>query len=77
MYNASYLMNSTDVQRIPMQINITHVPPVTNTIFGAMGNTKKLIRNNKWNKNKVEKMQYFNSLPYQQNQLMPSYKARG
>jgi len=85
MYNASYLMDSMDVQRIPTQMNITYVPPVTNTakvlqkskIFGAMGNTKKLIKNNKWNKNKAEKVQYFNSLPNQQHQLMPSYKARG
>jgi hypothetical protein len=34
--------------------------------------TKKLIKNNKWNKNKAEKVQYFNSLPNQQHQLMPS-----
>jgi hypothetical protein len=85
MYNASYLMDSADVQRMPTQMNITHVPPVTNTakvlqkskIFGAMGNTKKLIKKNKWNKNTAEKVQYFNSLPNQQHQLMPSYKARG
>jgi hypothetical protein len=85
MYNASYLMNSMDIQRIPTQMNITHVPPVINMakvlqkskIFGAMVNTKKLIKNNRWNKNKVEKVQYFNSLPNQQHQLMPSYKARG
>jgi len=74
-----------DIQRIPTQMNITHVPPVINMakvlqkskIFGAMVNTKKLIKNNRWNKNKVEKVQYFNSLPNQQHQLMPSYKARG
>jgi hypothetical protein len=85
MYNASYLMNSMDVQRIPTQMSVTHVPPVTNTakvlqkskIFGAMGNTKKIIKNNNWNKNTAEKVQYFNSVPNQQHQLMPSYKARG
>ena len=70
-------MNSMDVQRIPTQMNVTHVPPVTNMakvlqkskIFGAMGSTKKIIKNNKWNKNKAEKVQYFNSLPYQQCRL--------
>jgi hypothetical protein len=46
-------------------------------IFGAMGNTKKLIKNNNWNKNTAEKVQYFNSLPNQKHQQMPSYKARG
>jgi len=52
MYNASYLMSSTDVQRIPTQRNVTHVPAVTNTakvlqkskIFGAMGNTQKKLK---------------------------------
>ncbi len=78
-------MNSTDVQRIPTQMNVTHVPPVTNMakvlqkskIFGAIRNTKKLIKNNNWNKNTAEKVQYFNSLPNQKHQQMPSYKARG
>jgi len=49
MYDASHLMDSMDVQRIPTQMNVTHVPPVTNmakvlqksNIFGAMGNKKK------------------------------------
>jgi len=85
MYNASYLMSSTDVQRIPTQMNVTHVPAVTNTakvlqkskIFGAMGNTQKKIKNNTWNKNRAEKVQYLNTVSNQQHQLMPSYKARG
>ena len=85
MYNASYLMNSMDIQRIPTQMNITHVPPLTNTakvlqkskIDVAMGNTKKIIKNKKLNKNKVEKVQHNKALSYQQHQLKPSYKARG
>jgi hypothetical protein len=85
MYNASYLINSMDVQCITMQMNVTHVPPLTNMakvlqkskIDLAMGNTKKIIKNKKWNKNKVEKVQHNKSLSYQQHQLMPSYKARG
>ncbi len=85
MYNASYLMSSTDVQRIPTQRNVTHVPAVTNTakvlqkskIFGAMGNTQKKIKNNTWNKNRAEKVQYLNTVSNQQHQLMPSYKTRG
>jgi hypothetical protein len=42
-----------------------------------MGNTKKIIKNKKWNKNKAEKVQHNKSLSFQQHQLMPSYKARG
>jgi len=85
MYNASHLLNSTDVQRITTQMNVSHVPPLTNTakvllkskIDLAMGNTKKIIKNKKWNKNKAEKVQHNKSLSFQQHQLMPSYKARG